>query len=203
MTAMSKQFRWLMALFFVACCAQAQTGSLQPKKKQSDKCSCGFSSYFNVGVLEGEAGTSLQLQTIQGMRYGKWFTGIGAGLDYYYVRTVPVFIDVRRTLLNRRHSPFAYADAGMHFPWARDQDHPGWGGKSKFSSGLWYDVGLGYRLSLGGESAFLLSAGYSFLNMKETRTSAFCLIWPNCQEIQQQLYRYKLNRLSLKIGVSL
>jgi hypothetical protein len=190
MIDMGKRFRLLIALLLVACCTQAQTDSLRQTNRQPNKCDCGFASYFNFGVLEGEARTALLFQTIQGMRFGKWFTGIGAGLEYYFVRTVPVFVDVRRTLLNRRYSPFAYADAGMHFPWARDKDQPVWGGKSKYNNGLWYDVGVGYRFALGKETALLLSAGYSHLAMKETRSSNSHILW-------------KFNRLSLKVGISL
>jgi hypothetical protein len=59
---MYKQFYFLAALIFWAAISQSQEvpGAVETKKKG---CSCAFSSIYNVGLVEGENGTSLQLQT--------------------------------------------------------------------------------------------------------------------------------------------
>jgi hypothetical protein len=198
---MYKQFYFLAALIFWATISQSQEvpGAVETKKKG---CSCAFSSIYSVGIIEGENGTSLQLQTVQGIRYGKWFAGIGAGLDYYHLRTIPLFLDIRREFFNGKNAPFIYADGGYHFAWARDRDKSQWT-KIDYDGGLFYDVGLGYRIATAGkQKGFLISAGYSFKYLKESRSSQVCINW-NCQEETNEWFKYKLNRLSLKIGMKL
>src|SRR5688500_20060445 len=117
---MYKQFYFLAALVFWATISQSQEvpGAVETKKKG---CSCAFSSIYNVGLVEGENGTSLQLQTVQGIRYGKWFAGICAGLDYYELRTIPLFLDIRREFStgNMRLSYMPMVVIFLHRPWTR------------------------------------------------------------------------------------
>lgn len=198
---MKKQFYLLAVLICWATISKSQEvpGAVESTKKG---CSCSFSSLYNIGFMEGENGSSLQLQTVQGIRYGKWFAGIGAGLDYYQLRTIPVFLDIRREFFNKKNAPFIYADAGYHFAWARDQDKGGWT-KISYDGGLFYDVGLGYRIgSSNKQNGFLISAGYSFKYLREAHASPVCINW-NCQDETNEWFRYKLNRLSLKIGMKL
>lgn len=198
---MYKHFYFLAALIFWATFSLSQEvpAAVETKKKG---CSCTFSSIYNVGILEGENGTSLQLQTVQGIRYGKWFAGIGAGLDYYHLRSIPLFIDIRREFFNGKNAPFIYADGGYHFAWARDRDKSQYQ-KIDYDGGLFYDVGLGYRIgSANKQNGFLISAGYSFKYLREAHTSQVCINW-NCQDETNEWFKYKLNRLSLKIGMKL
>lgn len=198
---MNKQFYFLAAFIFWATISQSQEvpGAVEKSKKG---CSCNFSPIFNVGFIEGENGTSLQLQTIQGIRYGKWFAGVGAGLDYYHLRTIPLFLDIRREFFNGNHAPFVYLDGGYHFPWARDKDKGEWT-KLSYEGGLYYDVGLGYRVGRSSkQNGFLISAGYSFKYLTEIRKSQVCINW-NCQEEANEWFKYKLHRLSIKVGMKL
>jgi hypothetical protein len=188
----------VLILFTTISMAQQVPGAMEKTKKG---CGCGYSSLYSIGLLEGEAGGKMQLQTIQGIRYGKWFTGIGVGLDYYQLRGIPVFLDIRRDLLNRKNSPFIYADGGVHFAWAEKKDKPNWG-RTKFSNGFYYDLGLGYKLAASKQSAFIISAGYSFKYLEEERVTPLCLNW-NCNEETSEYFKYRLNRLSLKIGMQL
>ena len=74
--------------------------------KTSTKCACGFQSLLQGGLLDGAAGPSWQLQTINGIYYKTWFAGIGVGLDYYTMRTIPLFLDLRKEY---------FANAGLLF----------------------------------------------------------------------------------------
>ena len=57
-----------------------------------------FGSQNYAGITEGESGTGLQLQTINGFRYKTWFTGVGTGIDYYFQRSIPLFLSVSKFL---------------------------------------------------------------------------------------------------------
>ena len=185
---------------FIATISKSQEvpGAMDDKKKV---CGCSYSSLYNIGTMVGEGGDKFQLQTVQGIRYGKWFSGIGVGLDYYHVRSIPLFLDVRRELLNNKNSPFIYADGGISFTWADDKDKI-WS-TTDFSNGAFYDFGLGYKVGVG-KSAFLISAGYSYKYTKETRSISMCSsFWCDQWQDSKEYFRYKLNRLSIKLGMQL
>ncbi len=53
-----------------------------------------FSSALRVGLLNGEADKAgAEVQLVGGINCKTWFTGIGAGIDYYSgLKSVPVFV---------------------------------------------------------------------------------------------------------------
>jgi hypothetical protein len=171
------------------------------QKKQtggSGKCSCGFQSLLQGGQLAGEFGPSWNLQTINGIYYKTWFAGIGVGLDYYTMRTIPLFIDVRKDLLSKNRTPFLYADGGIHFDWLRTKEKPGWG-SSEYNRGLYYDLGGGYKIGFGNRDALLMSIGYTLKTMKEERLlTQQCFDGP-CSSAKDH-YSYIFTRLSFKVG---
>jgi hypothetical protein len=166
--------------------AQAEQKKAKPK----------FQSIMQVGLLEGETGSAFQLQTINGFKFKNFSAGVGVGLDYYSIRSIPLFLDLRKNILNKDQTPFVYVDAGIHFPWTGKQFD--WA--TETDGGLFYDLGIGYRLPVK-YNAFLLSAGYSLKAYSaEERYSYWCGINP-CPEIVNQ-YEYKLRRFSVKFGFS-
>ena len=65
-----------------------------------------FASINQFGIAWGASDDALQLQTVNGAVYKTFFTGLGIGLDYYWERTVPVFIDLRKDVLIKNESGF-------------------------------------------------------------------------------------------------
>ena len=55
-----------------------------------------FTSINLVGLLYGQAGTAFQLQTVNGVSYKTFSGGIGIGMDDYYLKTIPLFFDIRK-----------------------------------------------------------------------------------------------------------
>src|SRR4026209_3052037 len=80
-----------------------------------------FSSQISSGVVEGEQGTSFHVEMINGIHYKTWFGGIGTGLDYYYFRSIPVYLSGIKYLSKQNHSFFIQGDAGMNFAWVEDR----------------------------------------------------------------------------------
>ena len=76
-----------------------------------------FSSEISIGIVEGEQGTNFHVELLNGLRYKTWFAGIGTGLDYYYYRTIPVYLSGIKYLSPRNHSFFIQGDAGINFAW--------------------------------------------------------------------------------------
>ncbi len=108
-----------------------------------------FHSINSVGLLEGETGSAFQLQTINGAQYKSWFTGVGLGLDFYRIRSIPLFADIRKEFGKENNKLFVYADFGINFSWATDQQKTSYVQGDKFSNGFYNDLGLGYKVSAG------------------------------------------------------
>ena len=79
-----------------------------------------FHSQNFAGLLEGQAGSAFQLQTINGVQNKGWFTGIGAGLDYYRFRSVPLFLNMSKFLFDGKKF-FVSGNGGVNFPWLKNE----------------------------------------------------------------------------------
>jgi hypothetical protein len=184
-------FVFLLSITILKCSAQerSKTKSLQ------------FHSINNVGLLEGEAGSAFQLQTVNGVQYKSWFVGIGAGLDYYRYRTIPLFIDARKEFGKSNNKFFVYADAGINFYWERDKDAKQFYYDDKFKNGFYAEGGLGYKRKLNQKSSLLFSAGYSYKKLTEEGHSFwFDPGFPGSPYPIEKI-NYNLNRLVLKAGI--
>ena len=178
-------FLWLAAvLLCTAAFAQQDTAAKQWK----------FYSVNSFGTMAGDNGSALTVQSINGLRYKTFSAGIGIGIDNYLTRTIPLFLDIRKDLLNRPQTPFVYIDGGTHFPWTGTQKtwatietHPG----------FYYDLGIGYRFPLE-QNSLMLSIGYSMKSYTEdVTTPTFCSSCPPHEEH----FQYNFRRISLKAGV--
>jgi len=158
-----------------------------------------FASVNQVGLLSGSKGEAFAVQTINGIKKAKWFAGAGAGLDFYNERTIPLFLDVRRDLSLSKNTPFAYADAGINFSWLtsgqkQQKQFP------KTSPGVCYDLGLGWKLSGKNNGGFLVSAGYSFKQVKEKVPFWQPVLTPQSEPENYERYNYWYRRVIIKVG---
>lgn len=182
--------KWFAVLFLVYLCSE----NVFSQKKQNGR----FHSINQAGLLEGEKGAALQLQTINGMQYKSWFAGVGVGLDYYRFRSLPLFIDMRKSF-----GPFfVYLDGGIHFAWLTDKEKnndPG-----SFSKGFYGDLGAGYTFKLSNKTAILFSAGYSYKRAVSIQKfpTGYCPVASACTvDYNYVRYAYELNRLNIKAGI--
>ncbi|HEY2721901.1 MAG TPA: hypothetical protein VGI82_09250 [Chitinophagaceae bacterium] len=163
-----------------------------------------FSSQNYVGLTEGEHGSKWQLQTINGFKYKTWFAGIGTGLDWYYQKSIPVFVDITKDIFpNGNRNFFISADGGINFPWEDERaSYPGYG-EAKMLNGLYWGTGIGYKIGIGKRNdAILLQVGYSYKYSGEKSKPMYILYTPFISSPMELYDRndYHLRRLSLKIG---
>jgi hypothetical protein len=164
-----------------------------------------FQSMVTVGLQEGQTGSSFQLQTINGARFKSWFAGIGLGLDYYRIRTIPLFVDIRKEFGKSKDKFFIYADGGVSFCWATDMQKSDYLPNQQFHNGFYSDLGLGYKTAVGKSSALLISLGYSYKKASESYVLPYYYYqsyYPTymMQNGSNDQINYSLNRLSMKIG---
>ena len=158
-----------------------------------------FSSQISAGITEGEQGTSFHIETLNGIRYKTWFGGIGTGLDYYYFRSVPIYLSAIKYLSPRNHSFYVQGDGGLNFAWG-DETFRAWNEiDSKFKPGPYWNGSIGFVTGLDRKNSFSFGLGYSYKFLKEVREMAVQCFNPPCEN-SFETYRYNLNRLTLKLG---
>ena len=160
-----------------------------------------FKSLNYLGLLEGETGSSFQLQTINGVQRAGWFAGIGTGLDYYRYRSIPLFFSLNKRIGNQNRAFFISMDEGLNFAWyKRERTWSDDFTSSKFSPSLYWAPGIGYSIGLrNNKDAILIGVGYSYKHLKEkVERPDFC-IDPPCSPVIEY-YNYRLNRLSMRVG---
>lgn len=166
-----------------------------------------FSNISQAGFIAGGSTNALQLQTINGINYKTFSFGAGAGIDYYYFKTVPLFVDVRKDIFSRKTTPFAYFDLGASLPWDRHKSESEWQ-QSSYSNGIFYDFGLGYKWTFKGRLALNFSFGYSQKQIKETEETNFWpwmdfpTLRPTGENRNLSYYDYTFRRFSFKTGLS-
>jgi hypothetical protein len=106
---------------------------------------------FGLGVVTEDFGRSvISLNTIAGYRVNKHFTaGLGTGVNFYnggYL--IPVYLDFRYRITDRKVTPFFVADGGVMFST-----------KGLSSSGLFINPGFGFEKKLTNKVSFHLTGG--------------------------------------------
>jgi hypothetical protein len=160
-----------------------------------------FHSVNSFALVNGDNAASAALQTVNGFSKGALFAGLGAGLDYYEYRTIPVFADLRYEFGKKRTKAFVYGDGGINFNWVQDYFYiePSiWSASASndFKHGLYTDIGIGLSAGMKNGNAVILSLGYSRKTMKETITHQD---W-RTRLMQTDVNTYRFNRVIFKLG---
>jgi hypothetical protein len=171
---------------------------------QKKTCNLNFHSVNSLSLLNGENEVSAGLQSVNGLQKGNWFAGVGVGLDYYIHLSVPLFADLRYEFGKKDDRFFAYADAGINFAWVKDQEYNGpiildapmQVNSGKFHDGFYTDAGLGYMIRVKNAGGLVLSLGHSRKTLREDVTYTD---WQT-QQPTTDIYRYKFNRIVVKVG---
>lgn len=186
-----------MRILVVLLCAGAMLQSSAQDKQLNSKFQ--YKTIAQLGLLEGSTTESATLQLIGGVKRNRLFTGIGAGLDFYMYRGIPLFADVRYDLKQKKGTLFVYADGGIHFPWVK-ADVPE--DNIKYFTGMYSDAGFGYQFKSKTTTAFLLSIGYSYKHIKQEIKNAVRIEpWPVIPINPVETSNYYLNRLTIKLGI--
>ncbi len=169
----------------------------QIKQESTTKKPFTFQTIVQTGLLAGGSAEAFTLQTVNGFRYQKWFAGIGTGLDFYMQRSIPLFADVRYDFSTKRKTFFLYSDAGVNFAWTKNKQQQNIVDQSP---GLFTDAGIGLKIATKKQDAFVISAGYSHKQLKETQKGFSWWGWPVESPETYYRYNYKFNRIAVKLG---
>lgn len=193
-------YKKIYLLAMVLCVLNAATG--QPVT-QKPAVKIVYSALNEVGLLTGATGQAAVLQTIHGVRINRWFTGIGAGIDYYGMRSVPLFLNVQRDLSDKSKRPFLFASGGVNMPWATSTQNASKGYIGEARKGLYVDGGIGMKLQTKSIGAVVFSAGFSYKKTsdKVEMFSLWSSYWP--PRPSDEYFKYQYRRIVLKLGLQL
>lgn len=189
---MKNRFSLVLLFLLVAAVGSAQTGS---------KFSLQGSAY--VGLLEGKPGGDFQLGATGGVKKGTWTASIGTGIDYYQLRSVPLYLQVQKNLVSGTKAPFVYASGGYNLAWLRIIEKE-WSymGNGNAKGGLFADAGIGYELPVLKNSALQFSAGFSMkkMSVEEYPYDVIIAIYP-MPPVSPAFTDYTFRRISMKVGL--
>lgn len=203
--------REMKNIFIAAICLlstqlQAQTGKV---KKTT--------SYLmpQIALLNGSSGTSTQIQLVGGWVKNNWHFGLGAGIDYYEMRSMPLFSDVRYHF-GKEQKIFTYANVGYNFSWVQDTHDPRFiippsSNTVKQTDGLYTDIGIGYAIKIGKRNSLLMSTGFSVKQMGEEYhlLPYSSWVWPsstpwiNPESTTVRKFDYTFKRVCFKVAYRL
>ncbi|MEP7110672.1 MAG: hypothetical protein ABI760_21950 [Ferruginibacter sp.] len=157
-----------------------------------------FHSFNTVHVLTGSTTTSLAVNTVNGFQFGKFYTGIGTGFDYYYHVSVPLFFEARLDLVKRKGKLQMFGNGGLSFPFSSQNKKLEFR-IGEYKTGSLYGGGFDYLLPAKKE-AFIMGLAFSnkqVIQMVENN------IWNpvlNSVENIPIKDKYSLNRIAIRIG---
>lgn len=169
------------------------------------------SSYLmpQMALLNGSSGMGAQVQLSGGLVRDNWNFGIGTGIDYYELRSIPLYTDIRYHF-GKQQKVFAYMNLGYNFDWVQKMDDkvyimPPVINTLKYTGGLYGDWGIGYNIKISKHHSLALSTGFSIKQMGEEYQELLFSIWPwpVTNESAIRKFDYTFKRVSLKVAYRL
>ena len=157
-----------------------------------------FRSVNTVQVLQGKQVVSAAVHSVNGWGRGRFFAGLGTGLDAYRQTTLPVFLEGRMRMAGTRTQLEGWLNGGLHFPIKKDglvfpDDgplQPGW-----LQAG-----GLDYLVPLNKLQA-LIGLGYSRKSFAQQIAEQVWNPASSRLETVQRKNTYSFSRISLRLGL--
>lgn len=165
-----------------------------------------YNNITNIGWLNGSSQNDFTLQTINGITIDKWQLGLGVGLDNYGTKSIPVFVDVRRTFGNKQWQPLVYADAGVNYTLR-------WGNFAvkDFNNQYYFDLnntfygelGIGLSKKISKKTSLNITAGFSYKHLSYTEKDNYAFIYTNSMYPYPVSYDFDFyyKRLALRVGL--
>lgn len=165
-----------------------------------------YNNITNIGWLNGSSQNAFTLQTINGITIDKWQLGVGVGLDNYGTKSIPVFVDVRRTFGNKQWQPLVYADAGVNYTlrWgnfaAKDYNNEY---LFDLNNTFYSELGVGLSKKISKKTSLNITAGFSYKHLSYMQRAYYPYltlysVYPTPQYYQ---FDYYYKRLALRVGI--
>jgi len=164
-----------------------------------------YNNITTIGWLNGSSQNAFTIQTINGVKINTWQLGLGVGLDNYGTKSIPIFIDARKTFGNKKWQPLVYADAGVNYTLR-------WGNFAvkDFNNQYYYDLnntfygelGVGLSKKISKKTSLNITASFSYKHLSYTEKDNNSFIFTGNSVTYTEAYQfdYYYKRLALRVG---
>lgn len=158
-----------------------------------------YSATLEASLLKGNSQNSNAFLFTNGLSYKSWTTGVGAGLDNYVYRSLPLFIDIKKTFGRGYLQSFVNASAGVNINEAKDDQKFQYFGYQNvdYKNGFYARAMAGISLPVNKKLRVFFKAGYSY---KTTHITYASYAYPNDLTENTNTDVYWFNRWSLSAG---
>lgn len=128
-----------------------------------------YTAGVEAGWLRGNNGSSMAYFLSNGIRYKTVSAGVGIGTDNYFIRSVPLFLDIRKDFGHHRFQPYVSYAAGINISAIKDGQKQTYAGYQNYNvnNGFFMKASAGASLAVYKKIRFYTGFGYSY---KTTRT---------------------------------
>ena len=159
-----------------------------------------FQSVNQFAIVGGENHVNTAFQSINGIKFPNWFSGVGIGIDNYRYKTLPLFFDGRWYFAEDKKA-FIYGDIGYNFPMKNRPGKEINGYDSyHFRGEIYSDIGIGFQTRFIKKSSLLFSLGYSHKELQTKISYSICPFMGPCY-VNYNNYEFNFNRMILKAGL--
>jgi hypothetical protein len=161
-----------------------------------------YTGSIESGILKGDRPASTFVYTTHGVAYKQYAFSLGSGYDFYPLRSLPLFIDVKRRFNGNQIQPFIQAAAGVNFTSPNSSDaksYSRYAGDGNFSNGFFAKGGGGFIFRAQKQWNFSLSAGYTYKTTSYIYTPFTGTPW--VWQLQPVKDIYHFNRWYVSVGI--
>jgi hypothetical protein len=171
----------------------AAVSSAQKKKPQ-------FHSINSAGIIGGESPAAAAYETVNGFAFSSWFAGLGAGIDNYHFKSVPLFLDGRK-FFGTGNRVFVLGNVGGNLPvQKRPAKEFEYHDDYYFQAGFYAAAGIGYRFPFIKKTSLVFNISNSYKSMKaKSIVYTQCLVPPCLTNFKD--YHYNFYRIMVKAGL--
>lgn len=164
-----------------------------------------------VGIMAGSYEPSGDARATFLLAKNSWSVGLGAGIDWYRFRSVPVYAQGRKTFGQKKNKPFVLASGGVNLPtkepvqeapifWPGIRLIDSWAPPVKTAEPGWYaEAGAGYGFFNKKQRGLTLSLNWVYKSRTEWyETDAPAIANSNSKD--RTTTTYLMNRLAFRLG---
>jgi hypothetical protein len=125
-----------------------------------------------LSLVNGDNQVNGNIAVHGGWQVKQWTLGIGTAIDYYQIRSAPLYITSQYTFSKQLHkSPFVSAKLGANIAWptatqGKAIDFEGTR-MTNFNNGYYAELNVGYQWRIGKQQYIKAILGYSIKSLKE------------------------------------
>lgn len=159
-----------------------------------------YTASVEAGILKGSTDKKNTFLITNGVRYKSLMASIGSGIDNYFYRSIPLFLQAEKTFGNHRVQPFVRTSAGINFSHLTGEQKLSYISYDSvhFKNGFIAAASVGVSVKVFRQMRVFVSGGYSYKTTKVIYQSYY--IYGPEDASHKNIDIYHLNRWCVSAG---